>query len=155
MRRALLAIAGVAGGVVLTAGPAFAATSGAQAFILTSHGRGQPGILATGPIHGAGTDQTVGQNSDRFLFQQGAVNVNHAATAQHPGPQAGCTFFYSERGTYQLAGGTGQYAGASGGGTYVLNDVFFAKTKPNGTCAQNAGHDVLLIVAHGQTTLPS
>src|SRR5438445_11613241 len=112
MRRALLAIAGVAGGVVLTAGPAFAATSGAQAFILTSHGRGQAGVLATGPIHGAGTDQTVGQNSDRFLFQKGAVNVNHAATAQQPGPQAGSTFIFSMRDSYDLANGTGHYATA-------------------------------------------
>ena len=83
------------------------------------------------------------------------MGVDHAATAQHEGPQAGCTFFYSERGTYQLTGGTGAYAGASGGGTYVLHDVFFAKTKPNGTCSQRAGHDVLLITATGHTTLPS
>jgi len=154
MRRALVACAGAAGGVLLSAGPAFGATSGAQSFTLTGNGR-SPSVLATGPIHGHGTDHTAGPNHDVFKFAQGNVGIDHAATAQHPGPQAGCTFFYSERGTYDVTGGTGAYAGASGSGTYVLQDVFFAKRKPNGTCSERAGHDVLLISAHGHTTLPS
>jgi len=153
MRRALLACAGAAGGVLLSAGPAFAA-SGAQSFIISGNGA-SPRVLAAGPIHGAGTDRQVGQNHDIFAFRQGNVGVDHSPTSQHQGPQAGCTFFFSERGTYDLTGGTGQYAGASGSGTYVVHDVFFAKTKPNGTCSQRAGHDVLTVFATGHTTLPS
>src|SRR5438270_1397150 len=137
MRRALLAFAGAAGGTLLPAGPAFGATSGPQSFTLTGHGRGPTHVTAAGPIHGAGVDHMRGPNSDRFVFPQGAVNVQHATTNAHPVTSAGCTFFYSERGTYQLAGGTGQYTGASGAGTYFLNVVSFAKTLPNGNCAQH------------------
>lgn len=154
MRRALLACVGAAGGAVvtagLTAGAAFGVTSGAQSFTITGRH-----VNAAGPIHGAGFDRQAGPNHDRFVFPgQGSVGVDHATTAAHPGLSAGCTFFYSERGTYQLTGGTGQYAGASGGGVYHLNDVFFAKTLPNGNCAQRGGNDLLTISAHGHTTLP-
>lgn len=159
MRRALLACVGAAGGAVvtagLTAGAAFGVTSGAQSFTITgTHNRGPAHVNAAGPIHGSGFDRS-GATHDRFIFPgQGSVVVDHATTGAHPGMSAGCTFFYGERGTYQLAGGAGQYAGASGGGVYHLNDVFFAKTLPNGTCSQHAGNDLLTISAHGHTTLP-
>ena len=160
MRRALLACVGAAGAAVVTAGvtggAAFGATSGAQSFTITNSGRhGPPHVNATGPIHGSGYDRQVSQNHDRFIFPgQGSVGVNHATTASHPGPSVGCTFFYNERGTYQLTGGTGQYVGASGGGTYTLQDVFFANRKANGECSQHSGQNLTLINAHGHTTLP-
>jgi len=154
MRRALLGFAGAAGGVLLTAGPAFAATTGAQGFTLTSSGRGPLQVTATGPIHGAAVDKTSGPTHDQFVFPQGAVNVQHAPTSSHQGPTAGCTTFYTERGTYGLAGGTGAYAGASGGGTYFLHDVSFAKMLPNGTCSQKPSSNLTTIFAHGTTTLP-
>ena len=152
MKRALLFAGATAGGVLLSAGSAFAA-SGPQSFTLTGGGNRSPNLVGSGVIHGQGTDHPINKNTDRFKFSQGSVLVNHAPTSQHQGPQVGCVFFYRENGTYQLAGGTGAYTGAGGGGTYQLQDVFFAKPTANG-CSNNAGHDLLVIHATGTTTLP-
>jgi len=138
--------------VLLSAGSAFAA-SGPQSFTLTrGGGQQQTSLVGSGVIHGQGTDHVISNNTDRFKFSQGSVLVNHAPTTQQQGPQVGCVTFYRENGTYQLAGGTGAYTGAGGGGTYQLQDVFFAKPTANG--CSNAGHDLLVIHATGTTTLP-
>ena len=156
MKRVMVFAGTVGGALVLWTAAAAAATSGPQSFILTSPtGGGHQGtITAAGPVHGTGVDRVINNNTDRFVFpRQGSVLVNHQATSSHPGPEVGCVFFYSERGTYSLAGGTGQYVGASGGGTYRVSDVFFATPTSKG-CSGRNGTDFLVIAASGHTTLP-
>jgi hypothetical protein len=152
MKRALVFAGATTGAVLLSAGSAFAA-SGPQSFTLTGSGNRNPNIVASGVIHGQAQDRPVTNTQDHFVFPDGSLTVNHNSTSQHQGPQVGCVFWYRENGTYQLGGGTGAYTGASGGGTYQLMDVFFAKPTPNG-CSNHAGSNLLVIHAHGTTTLP-
>ncbi len=95
-----------------------------------------------------------GPNTDHFLFPNGSVAVNHQPTKQTNGPTVACISFFGEKGNYQLAGGTGQYAGATGSGTYTVSGVFFGKTTKNGGCSQHGGTQIFNVFANGHTTLP-
>src|SRR4051794_37342226 len=154
MKRAVVFAGTVVGGLAMWGASAFAATSGPQGFVIHAHNNQQPHVSAAGPIHGAGRDLVQGPNHDTFVFPNGSVGVNHQPTAQHNGPTVGCVSFFSERGTYQLTGGTGQYTGATGAGHYRVNGVSFGTPTHNGGCTDSGGTQMYNVFAHGHTTLP-
>jgi len=146
----------VAFGVVVTAlslGTAIRAdaATGSQRFLVSASNAGGS-VWATGPIAGAGTDVVLGQNQDRFVFKGGSVLVNHQATggSDHFNPIT-CTVTFTETGVYQLASGTGAYAGVSGGGTYSARGVGVGHRTADG-CSEPRVRFV--VTARGVTNLP-
>jgi hypothetical protein len=126
---------------LMTAGPAFAGTSGghhghdhfrSQVFkIELNSGNAAAGgtVWAFGPIRGTGTDQQVNGNLDVFTFPKGSVSVAHWAKS-HMGPTIdyrSCTATYSEDGTWKIKGGTHKYWGAEGSGRYHLTNFVVLK----------------------------
>ena len=110
-------------------------------------------LIASGPVSGSGKDVVLSDTQDRFVFTGGSVLVTHQPTRSHDSfNEFTCTGTFNETGTYQLAGGTGNYAGASGGGTYHVTAFIQVHRTANG-CTGPASQSVL-ISAHGSTTLP-
>ena len=81
-----------------------------------------PVIIATGPIHAKGTDTVVNDTQDTFTFPDGTLSIEHHP--KKPGRDSfdavTCYFKYTERGTYEVTGGTGAYANAHGYGRYSV-----------------------------------
>lgn len=161
-------VAGLAASAV-TAGAASASTTGhdhglkPQTFKLVqvtdSHGNELVNVLtARGPIRGTGTDQQVNDNLDVFVFPAGTVNVAHKATAdsQPKFNLKACTATFTEDGTFQLKGGTGKYAHASGYGRYHLNGLLVLQRKHH-KCDTNMNDapklTVIKIRAAGKATI--
>ena len=161
-------VAGLAASTV-TAGAASASTTGhdhglkPQTFKLVqvtdSHGKELVNVLtARGPIRGTGTDRQVSDNLDVFVFPAGTVNVAHKATAdsQPKFNLKACTATFTEDGTFQLKGGTGKYAHASGYGRYHLNGLLVLQRKHH-KCDTNMNDEpkltVIKIRAAGKATI--
>jgi hypothetical protein len=77
-------------------------------------------LIANGPIHAKGTDTPVSADQDTFAFPDGTLTIEHQAAK--PGKDSfdpvTCLGKYTERGTYEVTGGTGAYEDASGHGHY-------------------------------------
>jgi hypothetical protein len=87
----------------------------------------KPVVLGFGPIHAKGVDKAVNNHKDIFRFPAGSLVIRHQKVAghRHHDPVT-CLFRFSERGTYRVVRGTGDYAGAHGHGRYVLHGKFVA-----------------------------
>jgi hypothetical protein len=108
----------------------------------------KPVVLGFGPIHDKGVDKQVNRHKDIFRFPNGSLIVRHQRVAgDRDRDRATCLFRFSERGTYQVVGGTGDYVGAHGHGHYRLHAKFVA-------CRQQPPDVfVLEIRAHGPLRL--
>jgi hypothetical protein len=136
--------------------PAGATTTGTEHFLLLTTDPSDsavPTIIATGPIHAAGTDEQVSPSIDRFVFPDGNLRIHHvtdqSSVRQRFDPVT-CLGTYTENGSYTVVRGTGAYKGASGSGTYHLSVDSVG-------CDENAPPSVfvLKINAVGPLTLPS
>ena len=107
-----------------------------------------PPVLGFGPIHAKGVDKQVSGHKDIFKFPRGSLVIRHQRTSQSQSHDpATCLFRFSERGTYQVARGTGAYVGAHGHGHYVVHGKFVA-------CSQGPpAAFVVQIRAHGPLRL--
>jgi hypothetical protein len=107
-----------------------------------------PVLLGFGPIHAKGVDKAVSNHKDVFRFPNGSLIVRHQKVARTRAQDpTTCLFRFSERGTYQVVRGTGDYVGAHGHGHYVLHAMFVA-------CRHQPPDAVVLkIRAHGPLTL--
>ena len=152
MKRLMVAVLGLAVTLIAGAGPAAAATTGSQTFFIVQQGQNST-LTAFGPVSGSGRDVVLSDTQDRFVFDGGSVLVSHHPTASHDtfSPST-CIGRFTERGTYQLTGGTGKYAGASGGGTYRVDAMFQGRHTANG-CSDD-GPTTVMITTNGRTTLP-
>jgi hypothetical protein len=115
---------------------------GIQRFLFLStdpSAEGAEVVVANGPIHAKGTDTVVSETEDTLTFPAGTLSITHKATKsrEHFDPVT-CLFRFTERGTYQITGGTGDYAGVSGHGTYT------AKALGVG-CDENAPPEVFML----------
>jgi hypothetical protein len=125
-RRSVVALAIILLGVFLVVPSAASAGGGSKVerFLLLStdpSDTATPTVLAFGPIHARGTDTVVSDTEDTFVFPEGTLSVTH-----HPKKsgdsfdEVTCLFRFWERGSYQITGGTGAYAGAHGHGHYTV-----------------------------------
>jgi hypothetical protein len=118
-------------------------------------------LIAWGVFTAAGTDHEHAGNTDTFVFPGGSVTVRHApakgATHQSFNPKS-CLFVFSEKGTFQLSGGTGTYRGISGSGTYALSGVGIGAKLKSGACNPSQTAPAVAqqqeIAAVGQIWLP-
>ena len=119
----------VLAGAMLTA-PAVSA-SGAEAdratnlklVMIQSEPNHDPIVAATGAIHAQGIDKVTGENTDKFKFPDGNLDIKHkvkkSASTETFDPVT-CLFTFTEKGTWKTIGGSGAYANAQGSGTYKL-----------------------------------
>jgi hypothetical protein len=141
-RRSAMVLAVMLVGALATVPSSVAQGSGAahkgapiQRFLAIStdpHQNANPVLLAFGPIHAKGVDKAVSNHKDIFQFPAGSLTIRHQrVTGNRTHDPATCLFRFSERGTYQVVRGAGDYIGARGHGHYVLHGLFIAcKNKP-------------------------
>ena len=153
VKRAIAFVAAGAAVSVLWAGPA-GAVSGSQRFTIRFTGTNSGIVYASGPISGTGRDRSINENTDRFIFKNGSVTVNHQPTSHSESfdPRS-CSGSVRETGNYQLAGGTKKYAGASGNGTYSLRGTVRSQRTSKG-CSERGSTFTGTATASGRTNLP-
>jgi hypothetical protein len=133
------AAAAVSGAGIALASTGSAATSGAQSFQLMSTSGTSPtsSIIARGVFTGAGVDHEHAHNNATFVFRNGTIRLHHSAGK---GPQTfnpkTCLLTINQHGTYRLTGGTGKYAGITGGGHYRLS-ILAVGARSGGKCSQS------------------
>ena len=89
--------------------------------------KNKPPVLGFGPIHAKGVDKQVSGHKDIFTFPNGSLIIRHQrVSGSRSHDSATCLFRFTERGTYQVARGTGAYVGAHGHGHYVVHGKFVA-----------------------------
>ena len=147
-------------GMVAWAGPAPAASE-TQRFTVLLGGDVEP-VIAAGPVRGVGTLETVSHqfNPDdgsvvvlnRFVFHDGTLEVTFRGQAQLESV-ATCVTRTAIDGTFEVTGGTGQYEGASGGGTFTDRGTWVTRRGPEG-CSED-GVFRAVIRATGVITVPN
>lgn len=162
MTRAMAAVLLGALALVVGAAPALAAT-GPQTFVVFA--QGPPGtprsVVAAGPITGIGTVQPLGPATATsakvaYVFPQGTVFVNVNFTdvdGFEPQPPE-CLASDPLVGTFQIVGGTGAFAGATGGGTFSAPVNLVALTPLDGDCVPPVVFTVTDRVFDGTATVP-
>jgi hypothetical protein len=96
------------------------------------------GVIASGAFTAPGVDhENQSANTSTFVFPNGTVRIRHSAGT---GPQSfnprTCLFTLNLHGTYKVTGGTGRYAGITGGGHYKLN-ILAIGARSGGKCSQS------------------
>jgi len=109
----------------------------------------KPVVLGFGPIHDKGVDKQVSGRKDIFRFPNGSLIIRHHRTSQSQShDSATCLFRFTERGTYRVVRGTGDYLGVHGHGHYVVHGKFVACSDRRPPAAY-----VVQIRAHGPLRL--
>jgi hypothetical protein len=104
-------------------------------------------VLGFGPIHAKGVDHVVSDTEDVFQFPAGTLSVTHTPKKSHDfSDPVTCLFTFSERGIYQITGGTGAYAGVSGHGNYRVAATGIG-------CDQNAAPQVFTVTINAKGPL--
>jgi hypothetical protein len=111
-------------------------------------------VIATGAFTAPGVDhESQSGNTATFVFPNGTVRLRHSAGT---GPQSfnpkTCLFTLNLHGTYRLTGGTGKYAGITGGGTYKLN-ILAIGARSGGKCSQTKAPVALHQVINARGTV--
>jgi hypothetical protein len=148
-------------GLLGLAGPAAAQPANNVHFTVIVVGDGAGTVLASGAIHGVGTE-TDNENSANpvqpfqatLSFAKGAVleTVQNGPPSVQFSPTT-CVLRLLERGSFQVTGGTGSFAAASGGGTTTTHVTIIDRRAANGTCDQQAPPLLALVVVHETGTL--
>jgi hypothetical protein len=154
---AAAAAAALSGAGIALASTGSTGASGAESFqLMSTSGTGSTSsVIAHGVFTGAAVDHQQAHNMDTFVFSNGTVRVHHTngKGRQSFNPKT-CLMTISQRGDYRLTGGTGKYAGISGGGHYQLS-ILAVGARSGGKCTQNkppvAFHQV--INASGRASL--
>lgn len=163
------AILAVAGTAMLSAGWAFAATSGTQTFVLTTRSTAPNPVyqaVASGVFSATGTMQATSAASGAPLkakFPHGTFMLDEVS----PGRQSGtinpstCAAVYTDTGLkYKITNGTGSYKGITGSGTANLRFTGTLPKLSNGKCNEStsatpvAGTALSVVHARGPVTLP-
>ncbi len=154
---ALVAAVGLLG----RAGPASAQPANEVHFTVIIVGDGAGTVLASGAVHGVGTE-TDNQNSANpvepfqatLSFAQGAVT--ETVSNQPPSVQFNpvtCVLRLIQHGSFQVTGGGGAFAAASGGGTSTTHVTVISRRAADGTCDQQAPPLLALVIVHETGTL--
>lgn len=154
MRRIIVGLAAAVASLMALAGPAAAATGAQRLVIVFSGPQGSPGrIVLSGPLSGVGTSVDT-ETSGTITLRGGTIDVEHPITSNNDSfNPVTCKLKIDESGPYQLVGGTGQYAGVSGAGSYsTKGTVVFRKTAQG--CSDQPIASVVVVRGSGSTTLP-
>lgn len=137
MRKLLATAVGALALVAAMSAPAAAATSGSQTFVVAF--RNTTGsVAAYGVVNGSGSVANVVPEvinpdftfveTDRLTLSGGTIDVRFAGqvnpSAFSPDPRT-CVAKTTGSGNWTIVGGTGAYAGASGGGTFTFPAYLF------------------------------
>ena len=125
--------------------PAGAAPSRAQGFVIVARelGTGSGRLVATGPIHGVGTDTVVAHvanpdgtftDTDQFDLPGGQVELTDTYTATFSFDPDSCRYDIDVSGTWEISGSSGRYAGATGSGTFTARGLIVTGRDATGTC---------------------
>lgn len=143
MKRRRLAAVGAALAAVLVSGsasPASATTTPSERITIVF--LGTPGVagtvIARGPVLDIGTLTPTDSDTDTLVFPDGALLIQETgATFVHPPTPPACIVRFTTTGTYQVVGGTGRFAGATGAGT-TLDSGFELLTRSRTGCGDPA-----------------
>jgi hypothetical protein len=146
LRHVLISASVVAAGMAAVGGQASAAPTkvGTESFTQTSDIASEGGgpVTASGVINDTGTDIVISDTEDLFDFgANGTITVFHAPlhSVDHFSEKK-CTFSFTEKGTYVLGNGTGEWAGYTGSGRYTVRGsaTNACSDTPTGTVTINA-----------------
>ena len=111
-------------------------------------------VTASGAITARGTDIAMGDEEDpdtgtltlkdEFAFSDGSLFVTATGRIDFSFNPQSCVRSNTFDGTYEITGGTGAYAGVSGGGSYSGRLVFIERA-PGSGCSDDAGHGHLVV----------
>ncbi|MDQ4134190.1 MAG: hypothetical protein M3179_13545 [Actinomycetota bacterium] len=165
-------LVGVTATIMGLAGPASAETTGAQRFVITFSGplsealtTGRP-VVASGVVTGRGHEQFISEGpgptpgsfvaETSFVFPEGVLFLSvrgTTVTSRDFGP-GDCFHLDVSRGSYEITGGTGALAGASGSGTVTARNITRRAVADSG-CSEDDPSLISSIHARGTLTLPS
>ena len=147
------AVAGAAmalGTMALAAPVGAAPVGGFQGTITYTSLDGPGNVVLTGAISDTGVDVTTSSRSvgpddkisidlDDLVLSNGTIHVKDIGVTTSSSFDTGtCTFTSSERGTFQLVGGDGAYAGIKGHGQFAVTASIQFPSDGNGGCDMNA-----------------
>lgn len=170
-KRTALVVLGVLTAHLALAGPA-AAQTGRQTFVLTElRSGGGITVTAAGPIRGRGVvipggdelDEETGEivANDRYQFTEtDGVDVTYRVrlTSAPTIDTRTCVGRHGGTMTWEITGGTGRYADASGSGTGTFRVIDVAGRNPDGSCSESQADDrahVLVVHLTGTGTVPA
>jgi hypothetical protein len=133
------AVAALSGTGIALAGTQGATASTESFQIMTTSGTSSNfSVIATGAFTAPGVDH---ENSNgttaAFVFPNGTVKLRHSAgTGRQSFNPKTCLLTLNLHGTYKLTGGTGKYAGITGGGRYTLS-ILAVAARSGGKCSMS------------------
>lgn len=167
MKRIGAGVAGLLTAMLVFAGPA-RATTGTETFKIVFTGDPRSGMLgrvvASGVITAVGTDETIAEDphpdgsetdTDVFTFPGGTITL----VDTDPGdifqfdPRSCTARIGTDAGTFTVIGGTGRYAGASGGGTFTARGLVIFDRTADG-CSEEPRSFFAIITGTGTVSLP-
>ena len=103
------------------------------------HSQPTDSVIATGLFTAPGVDhENQNNNTSLFVFPGGTIRLHHSSgTGRQSFNPGTCLATISEHGTYRITGGTGRYAGITGGGHYQLS-ILAVAARSHGKCSENA-----------------
>ncbi len=147
-----------------------AAESGRQTFVLSQlPGDDRIRVTAAGPIRGVGVDVVVNEvedegtgvitAEDRFEFPDGNVSLRSriTLTSEFSVDPRSCVGRAGGAITYEITGGTGRYAGATGQGTGTFRIVAVSSRNPDGSCSEEQEDElahIFIVRLAGVATVP-
>ena len=162
MRKTVGMVAGLCWLLLSQAGPASAAVSGPQEWIITTRSGRPPTVIAYGTVHAAGyvTDfldlQLEAGTFDNYAIQtfpDGTLLYHGQGTARLTVDPSTCVGKGRFVGPFVITGGTGRYAGATGTGT-AIGDLGFLFMRTAGGCSQQPSSVWGVARATGQLSIP-
>jgi hypothetical protein len=170
LRGTAIALAGLVGVIALVAASASGASGtkkGVEHFTFTDKTIGQkPGpvrVVATGPIHGAGTVQLKSSANNRvdhdtLRLARGSIHLvaTEKSFAVHPNLPK-CTATTIGHGVFTVTGGTGAFRGVRGHGTYHRRTILTGARDASGKCLGNSAPPSAVkdnVVLTGKVSLP-
>jgi hypothetical protein len=130
----------VTGGTAASASPGTPQAASGIEYIQAMSVSTTPGpasAIARGVFTAAGEAHLGTGKNGTIVFPGGTIALSHRAGRQaaQVDPRT-CLTVISQSGTYQIAGGTGRYAGISGHGTYQLS-LEFISARVHGQCSSS------------------
>ncbi len=150
MNKAVALALGVTIALSGMAGIAGAQPANNQRFILFGVGSDDEGpvrVVAAGAINSVGEEVIVQEEFneetgeftvvDEFVFPEGTLFVTvEGQVDEFDFDERSCVGRFGGTGTFEITGGTGEFAGASGSGTVTFRGIFVAERNPDGSCSE-------------------
>lgn len=162
--------AGIAAAMALAAAvaaPASASPAPARSQTFIVYGAGTSfdtpsTIIAIGPVSGVGREEIVDDRSGedtqdfttRWIFPTGSVTLEVRGTTTTTFDPTSCAGVVTGTIEWTITGGTGAYAGATGGGSGTLVNRFVTQREPGGCSHDDAVFTVFVGRLSGEAAVP-